>query len=135
MDYKELLSKAYKKIPETKSTGERFEIPKVQGHVEGNKTIITNFKTICSALRREPEHLLKYLQRELATPAIIQDSRLILSRKISSSSINEKIESYVNLFVICPECKKPDTELLREDRITFIHCLACGAKHPVRSKI
>ncbi|MEK6812055.1 MAG: translation initiation factor IF-2 subunit beta, partial [Nanoarchaeota archaeon] len=38
-------------------------------------------------------------------------------------------------FVLCKECKKPDTELLREDRVTFIHCLACGAKHPVRSKI
>ena len=38
-------------------------------------------------------------------------------------------------FVLCKECKKPDTELLKEDRLLFIHCLACGAKHSVRSKI
>ena len=73
--YKELLSKAYKQIPESEKSSERFEIPKVQGHVEGNKTIITNFRAICSTLRREPEHLLKFLQHELATPGNIPDPR------------------------------------------------------------
>ena len=88
--YKELLSKAYETIPKLEKSSERFEVPKVQGHVEGNKTIVTNFKAICSMLRREPEHLLKYLQRELATPGNIQDARLILNRKISSSYIDRK---------------------------------------------
>jgi len=37
--------------------------------------------------------------------------------------------------VLCPECKKPDTQLKKEDRITTIKCSACGAKHPVRAKI
>src|SRR3989344_3664718 len=133
--YQELLSRAYKQVPEVSAPTERFEVPKVAGHVEGNKTIITNFKAICSMLRREPEHLLKYLQRELATPAIIQDARLILSRKISSSSINEKIEQYVKLFVLCPECKKPDTQLKKDDRVTTLKCMACGAKQPVKAKI
>ena len=38
-------------------------------------------------------------------------------------------------FVICKECGKPDTELKKENRLNFINCLACGAKHPVREKI
>jgi translation initiation factor 2 subunit 2 len=48
--------------------------------------------------------------------------------------INEKIQEYVAEFVICKECKKPDTELVKEDRLTFIHCLACGAKKSVSRK-
>jgi len=49
--------------------------------------------------------------------------------------INEKIEAYATEFVICPECKKPDTELLKQDQFLFLKCLACGAKHSVRAKI
>ncbi|HLC58006.1 MAG TPA: translation initiation factor IF-2 subunit beta [Candidatus Nanoarchaeia archaeon] len=133
--YNELLSKAYKQIPASTTQGERFELPKVQGHVEGNKTIISNFKAICSVLRREPEHLLKYLQRELATPGLIQDTRLILNRKLSSSSINEKLERYVKDFVLCPECKKPDTQLRKDNKVTTMKCMACGAKQPIKTRI
>jgi len=136
MDYKELLKKAREELPEsTKSTGERFEMPKVKGHVEGNKTIITNFTQLCGNLHREPNHLLKYLQRELATPAQIDGPRLILGRKMSSSFINEKIEKYANEFVLCPDCKKPDTKLLKEEKVLNLKCMACGAKHPIKAKI
>ena len=134
-EYESLLKKAYKNLPKQEKATERFEIPKATGHVEGNKTIITNFKAICAVLRRDVQHLINYLQRELATPAILQDTRLILSRKISSTLINEKIQRYVNEFVLCSECKKPDTQLMKEDRITQLKCMACGAKHPIRTKI
>jgi translation initiation factor 2 subunit 2 len=134
-NYENLLKKAKASLPSTTTQTERFEIPKVQGHVQGNKTIISNFNQICSILRRDQQHLLKYLQRELATPAQIDGPRLILGRKLLSSLINQKIEQYTNNFVICPECKKPDTKLIKEDRIYFIKCMACGAKHPIKAKI
>jgi len=134
MEYSQLLEKAYKEVKPVKAS-ERFEIPKVKGLIEGNKTIITNFSQICSALRRQPEHLSKFLLRELATPGVLQKERLILSRKVSMERIDEKIASYVEEFVLCKECKKPDTELIKQDNFMFLHCLACGAKHPVRAKI
>ncbi len=134
MKYEELLDKAYKEVKVVK-TAERFEIPTVTGHVEGNKTIVDNFQEICNVLRREPAHLTKYLSRELAALATMDKNRIIFNRKLSSNRINEKIESYAKEFVICKECKKPDTEIIKEGKFTYIHCLACGAKHPVRSKI
>jgi len=134
-DYEKLLEKAKKELPEVKQSKERFEIPKVVGHVQGNKTIITNFVNICSTLRRPAEQLIKYLQRELATPASLDGPRLVLGRKLSSSLINERITRYCNDFVLCKECGKPDTQLTREDRIRFMKCTACGAKHPVKGKI
>ena len=132
--YKKLLDKAYKNIkPITHS--ERFEIPKIQGHLEGTKTILTNLQQISTYLRRDINHLLKFLLKELATSGAIKQSRVILQRKISSAKINEKIEAYVKEFVACKECKKPDTELIKDKGFTFVHCLACGAKHSVRAKI
>lgn len=135
MDYKELLKKAKEALPKNIETTGRFEIPTVKGHVQGNKTIIMNFNQICSTLRREPKLILKYLQRGLATPAQIDGPRLILGRKLSSSLINEKIEKFTNEFVICKLCKKPDTKLIKENKVLSIKCLACGAKYPITSKI
>jgi translation initiation factor 2 subunit 2 len=135
MDYEELLKKARKELPESVLKTERFEIPKVQGHIEGNKTVINNFEQIANTLRRPVEHLLKYVLRELATPGEMRKGALIIGTKINSARINEKIEKYTNEFVLCTECKKPDTKLIKEGRVTFLKCLACGAKHPIKSKI
>ena len=136
-NYEKLLEEAYSKVSQTSSLGSRFEVPKIEGHFQGKKTLLTNFLQIASHLRRNPEHFQKFLLKELAASGQIEGDRLVLNIKVPSAKINQKIESYIKEFVICKECKKPDTELVREphSRITFIHCLACGAKHPVRSKI
>ncbi len=135
LDYQQLLKEAKAKLPEISVSKERFEVPQVTGHVEGNKTIISNFSIIVSTLQRDADHLLKYLQRELATPATIDGPRLVLGRKISSSSVNQKIQQYAKDFVVCKECGKPDTKLIREDRVLFLKCTACGAKEPVKAKL
>jgi len=134
-DYKELLEKGRKELPESAKTTERFEVPKAKGHLEGNKTIVSNFSQIADTFNREQDHLLKFLQRELATPAVIEGQRLVLGRKLSATQINSKIQLYAETFVLCPDCKKPDTKLIKEDRILFLKCTACGSKHPIRAKI
>ncbi len=135
MSYEELLEDAYKNIKPVETKRERFEIPKIEGHFEGNKTILTNIQQISSYIRRDITHVLKYLLRELATSGKIEGNRVILQTKISSTKINDKIQQYVQEFVICRECGKPDSELIKQDSFMFVHCLACGAKHSVRSKI
>lgn len=133
--YKEMLEEAYKNLKPIEHKEERFEIPKIEGHLEGTKTILTNLAQIVSYIRRDQNHLLKYLLKELATSGSIKNGRVILMRKVPSQKINEKIDSYSKEFVICRQCGKPDTELIKDKGFLFIHCLACGAKHSVRSKI
>ena len=105
MDYEELLKEAKKQLPEIKESSSRFEIPTVKGHIEGTKTVITNFQQIVDQLRRPKEQLVKFLQRELATPAVIDGPRLIFGRKMPSSQINSKIELYCKEFVLCRNAK------------------------------
>ncbi len=135
MDYEQLLKRAKEELPDIQQTKERFEIPKVVGHIEGNKTIISNFYNIVKILKADQDKLLKYLQRELATPAIVDGQRLILGRKINSEFINKKIERFAEDFVLCKECGKPDTKIIKEERFLFLKCTACGAQHPIRTKI
>jgi translation initiation factor 2 subunit 2 len=132
MDYEAILKRGLKQLPEVVVETSRFEIPKVRGHLQGNKTIISNINEIVETLRRPAEHLVKFLLKELATPGELKKNFLVLGTKISASRINEKIEEYVNKYVICPECKKPDTKLRKEGGFTFIICQACGAKKSVR---
>ncbi len=134
-EYKKLLDIAYESIKEVDHSSSRFVIPKVEGRFEGRKTILTNFFQIASHLRRDSEHFQKFLVKELATSGHKDGDRLVLNIKVPSAKINLKIEQYAKEFVICRECGKPDTKLSKEDRLSFIHCLACGAKHSVRSKI
>ena len=134
-DYEKLLNSAYEKVKVVEGSGGRFEIPSIEGHFQGKKTILTNFFQIASHVRRDPEHILKFLTKELATKATIEGEKISLNMKVSSKKINPKIQQYTEEFVLCKECKKPDTELIKEGKQTIVHCLACGAKHPVRTKI
>ncbi|MCK9567918.1 translation initiation factor IF-2 subunit beta [Candidatus Pacearchaeota archaeon] len=133
-NYEELLNDAYSKIKKSESK-DRFEIPKIEGHFEGKKTILTNFFQIASYIRRNPEHFQKFILRELAASGQKDGDRLVLNMTVPSAKINQKVEQYVKEFVLCKECGKPDTELSKEDRMSFVKCLACGAKHSVRNKI
>lgn len=130
--YEEMLDEGMKALPENVVRKERFEIPKVTGHVQGNKTVITNFKEIVGILRREQAHFLKYLLKELATPRIVDGPRLMLSRKVSSSLINTKIESYANTFVLCGTCGKPDTQIIDKEGVLYLKCTACGSQKQIK---
>ena len=132
MSYEQLLDIAYEKVKVSKDNiGERFEVPKVKGHHLGSKTVISNFLFISSHLRRDPIHIMKFLTKELASQGEINNERLLLSRKLSSKEINNKIEKYVSSYVLCSNCKKPDTELSDENGRVIMRCLACGKKKEV----
>ena len=132
MNYKKLLKKAKDELPESVKRAERFEIPNVKGHIEGNKTVISNFFQIASILHREPEHMLKFVLKELAAPGEFKGNLLVIGTKVNAGKINEKIRKYAQSYVLCKECGKPDTKIIKEDRINFMKCMACGAKHPVK---
>jgi len=133
--YDEMLTEAKEKLPKREDTGERFQIPKVKGHIQGVKTVITNFFTIADVLHRPPKHLLKYLTKELATPAETVKQLVVFNAKLPASKINEKIKNYAEEFVICKECGKPDSKLTKEGDIYYFRCQACGARYTFTSKI
>ncbi|HIG93165.1 TPA: translation initiation factor IF-2 subunit beta [Candidatus Woesearchaeota archaeon] len=131
--YEQLLEKAMEELPEQGSSGERFTLEKIKGHLEGNKTILINLRKIAKDIGRDENHLLKYLLRELATPGKYDGERAILGTKVAATLINKKIKKYVSEFVYCSECGKPDTKLLIEKEVTYLRCSACGIKKPVKN--
>jgi translation initiation factor 2 subunit 2 len=133
MTYEELLKKAMEKLPKKTESAKRFVVPTVEFEFSGTKTIFKNFNTILNVLRADSHHLSKYLFKELAVPGSIEGGTLIFQRKLPRGILQEKINSYIKEFVYCKVCGEPDTKLVKEDRLIFVVCEACGARYPVRS--
>ena len=130
-EYTKLLDAAMAEIPKRSSSGERFEVPRIQGIRMGSRTIVQNFKEIADRMNRDPNHLLKFLSKELATAATTDGTRAIFQGVFKVESINRLLSIYTQRFVICPVCKRPDTKMDRQERYTFLTCEACGARSSV----
>lgn len=131
-DYEELLRRARSQFPEVAVKSERLEIPRLNYAKIGMRTVIYNFKEIADALDRDPQHLLKFLTGEMATAATAQGSRVIFQGKFSEDTFGRLIQRYLESYVICPVCKRPDTKLIKEKRLSFLVCQACGAKSSIK---
>lgn len=131
-DYESLLKRARSQIPEVGLKQERLEIPRLSHQVIGMRTVIYNFKEVSGALDRDPMHVLKYLSGEMATAATIQESRAIFQGKFSQDTFVRLLQRYMESFVICPICKRPDTRLVKERRLSFLVCEACGARSAIK---
>jgi len=131
-DYEELLKRARSQIPEVTLKRERLELPPLRHSVIGMRTIIQNFSEVADALNRDPQHLLKFLTREMATAGMLQESRAIFKGSFSRETFERLIQRYMEVFVICPVCKRPDTKIVKEKRLSFLLCEACGAKSAVQ---
>jgi len=132
-NYKELLERARSQLPSDVSERKRFEIPRPRSITVGMRTIIHNFKEICEAFNRDPQHLLRYLSREMATAGTVSGARAVFQGKFPRDTIERLVQHYAAAFVVCPVCRRPDTKIVREKRLSFMVCEACGAKSSVRS--
>ncbi|WML67014.1 MAG: hypothetical protein METHP_00488 [Methanoregula sp. SKADARSKE-2] len=132
--YESLLTKAYSNITEKTESSERFVVPEAKVYIEGKTTILENFAEIADKVRREPDHLMKFLMGELGTSGKIEGTRAIFNGKFEISLIKAIIKSYIDDYVICSECGKPDTRLVKDDRVVVLRCDACGGHRPVRKR-
>ena len=131
-NYDELLKRACSQMPEVSLKRERLELPRLMVNTIGMRTIISNFNEVADVLDRDPQHILKFLTREMATAATYHESRAIFQGKFHRDSFERLLQRYMENFVLCPVCKRPDTKLVKERRLSFLVCNACGAKSSVK---
>jgi translation initiation factor 2 subunit 2 len=131
-NYDELLKRAYSQMPEVSLKRERLELPRLLITTIGMRTIIFNFKEVADVLDRDPQHILKFLTREMATAATFHESRAIFQGKFKRDSFERLLQRYTESFVVCPVCKRPDTKIVKEKRLAFLVCNACGARSSIK---
>ncbi|HJJ30830.1 MAG TPA: translation initiation factor IF-2 subunit beta [Methanocorpusculum sp.] len=132
--YEDMLNAAYDGMEEPTDSGERFSVPKTRVYLEGKTTVLENFAEIAEKLNREDAHLLKYISGELGTAAKINGTRAVFNGKFEPEQFANIVEEYVGDYVICSECGRPDTKLIKEDRVLMLLCEACGSKRPIKRR-
>ncbi len=134
-EYEKLLKRIQGNLSVNKrQTNTRFELPTVDIMWEGQKTFLRNFVEFPKVLRRDPDKVLQYLSKEFAVPAErIGDKAMFIGRR-DPDDFTRLFQIYVKDYVECPTCKSPDTKIVKENRISFLICEACGAKSTMKGK-
>ncbi len=135
IEYESLLKRIKDKLGDTdKESSTRFELPIVDVMWEGQKTFLRNFSEFPKILRRDPDKVLQYLSKEFAVPAEkLGDKAMFVGRR-APDDFTRLFQIYVKDYLECHTCKSPDTKILKENRISFLICEACGAKSTLKGK-
>ncbi len=129
--YEALLERARAKLPPVRTGGERFQVPEPDVMTDGKNTVIRNFQEITGILRRDPDHVIGFLAKEFGCPGVLDLPRGVLKSRLTKDQLSQRVREYTAKYVICTECKRPDTHLQKDGRLTLLVCEACGAQRPV----
>ncbi len=134
-EYENLLKRIQGSLSDrSEGTSARFELPVVDVMWEGQKTFLRNFAEFPKVLRRDPDKVLQYLSKEFAVPAERLGEKAMFIGKRDPDDFTRLFQIYVKDYVECPTCKSPDTKVVKENRISFLICEACGAKSTMKGK-
>jgi len=134
-EYEKLLKRIEDNLSNAeKQTSTRFELPTVDVMWEGQKTFLRNFAEFPKVLRRDPDKVLQYLSKEFAVPAERMGDKAMFIGRRDPDDFTRLFQIYVKDYLECPTCKSPDTKIVKENRISFLICDACGAKSTMKGK-
>jgi translation initiation factor 2 subunit 2 len=132
-NYNALLERARSKIPQKVFENSRFKIPMLRIFTEGNKTSILNFNEIADLFNRDPQHIMKFFLRELATRGNFEGTRATFIGRFGNLTLKSLMKRYTQKYVLCPFCNKPETRIVKEEKFIFLQCQACGAKESIKN--
>lgn len=121
-------------VPDIQSDGKRLEVPDATAQKDGAFTRLTNLEDIADTISRTPDHLHRFIQRDLGTNGKLTDGVGRYNGTFSGTDFDAAIDAYVEAYVLCAECGLPDTRLVTEDGTPMLRCDACGAFRPVSKR-
>ena len=131
-EYDALLDRARERIPKDISDRSRWTMPEPDILIEGSQTILRNIAAVVNAMDRDAIHVYQFLLNELGTSGTREQVRVMFKGRVPPARIKEKLVAYVKAFILCDQCRAPDTRFIKEGRTSLLKCQACGATRPVR---
>jgi translation initiation factor 5 len=115
----------------------RYKMPAVFGKIEGSgngiKTAIPNISDLADSLHRQPGEVNKFFGTELGaqTRYSADTDRAIVNGAHTDATLQELVHRYIEKFVLCPNCRLPETDYRVKNEMISHKCKACGAKETV----
>ena len=97
------------------------------------KTLWINFQETCGKLERSYYHVKQYFIEELRTECSIDGrNRLLIQGKFLPKHIESILRKYIVEYVMCKDCRCPQTTLIREKKLDFVKCQNCTSIRSVK---
>lgn len=112
----------------------RYKMERLQSKIEGKgngiKTVIVNLSNVADQLARPPSYVIKYFGFELGAQTNIdpKDDRWIINGAHEATKLQDHLDGFINKFVLCKECKNPETVVHIKDGDIIMDCKACGQR-------
>ncbi|OAF65896.1 hypothetical protein A3Q56_06412 [Intoshia linei] len=120
-----------------KERGKKFIMVPPQVAKSGvKKSCLINFTEICRLMKRQPKHVLAFLNAELGTTGSIDGSnQLIIKGRFQNHHIENVLRKYIKEYVTCHTCHSGDTflELQKNIRLYFLKCNSCQSSCSVQT--
>lgn len=121
----------------------RYKMERIQSKVEGKgngiKTVVVNLSNVAHQLARPPAYVIKYFGFELGAQTNIdpKDDRWIINGEHQASKLQDYLDGFISRFVLCKNCKNPETVINIKDGDILLDCKACGqiTKADLRQKL
>ncbi len=132
-DYKVFVDRLYDKLELFKDgTSKKLSLPKPVVNIANKKTVVANFRILCTKLNRDELEVSKFIEQELSTQSSVDGTGgLKLSGIFRLMGIQKIIARYIESFIHCKECNGYATDLLKENRITYVKCKICLSKKAI----
>jgi len=116
----------------------RYKMPKLIAKVEGKgngiKTVIPNMGDIAKSLSRPAAYPTKFFGCELGAQvkSEAKNERYIVNGAHEAEKLQSLLDSFIEKFVLCKECRNPETDLfIQKDQTIIRDCKACGKRSEV----
>ncbi|KAF2481266.1 domain found in IF2B/IF5-domain-containing protein [Neohortaea acidophila] len=112
----------------------RYKMERLQSKIEGKgngiKTVIVNLSNVADNLARPPSYVIKYFGFELGAQTNIdpKDDRWIINGAHEASKLQDYLDGFIGKFVLCKDCKNPETVVQVKDASITLDCKACGQR-------
>lgn len=132
LKYENLLKRAVHILKNNDNKQAKIKLPLEVKREYGNKTLM-NLVEIAKILKRDPEHIKKYLFSELTTSGSVNaKGELLMKGNFTKNKIQDVLRLYIEYFMVCTSCDAVlNTQIIRENRLYVLKCSNCGASRYV----
>lgn len=133
-NFDKMVEEAYTYL-DNQTKGVLLVLPTPVTEIEVTRLHWKNVKEYLKRINRNPDHFMDFLKKEFTNREVNwvsnskSDGLFIHGKRLKHSNIVDISVKYVEMYNVCPNCKKSDSEMHKTSSKQYeFECLACGTK-------
>lgn len=109
----------------------RYKMTKIGFKKEKTKTVVLNLDKIASELKVDFKFMINFMKSKLSIAIKIDNSdtnhvKVIISNHVDTNQIQNSLYEFIEMYVLCPKCRLPETVMEEKNKQTILNCNACS---------